>query len=235
MFKILIAAIILIVLGTLIAGLSFFNNPKVEKPATVNKTVEQKEVPAGNPSALAQAIEEVISTPLPLNADGSNLVEHVSLLEKTIQVLQKRVDNLEKLNKITNSTASSSASPTISKKAPVYISLGSETSATSQTYVSQDGFGASLDPAEFEGYTSIQLEVFLKVPALVGTAYARLYNSTDSKEVSSSEISTKVGDYTLLTSGNFTLPAGKKSYFLQLKSTESQAVYAKNPRLKINF
>lgn len=244
MFKIFIITVLLIVVGTGIAAVSFLLPKNTSTGTTLQSTPrELGDSPASQSSKLVDAINQIIQTPPPLIPGNlKSIEEHTRLLESTIGVLQKRIENLEKLNKVTNPlTASPTPSPTAQpsttpvKKSPIYIVLGNEITTISQTYTTVDAYGVSLNPADFEGYKNVQLEAFLDVPEVIGTAYARIFNTTDNKDMGGSEVSTKSRDFVLLSSDGFLLDSGKKSYYLQIKSSDGRLINVKNARLRVNF
>lgn len=147
----------------------------------------------------------------------------VKNLEDTVASLQKQIDALK-----------TSSNP-VSSKTPVYIPIGSGGVSTDQNYSSLEGFQVSIDPGDYSGYTSMVLEVNAKLSQQVGIGYVRLYNSTDNSAVSSSEVSFTSDKYTLGISSTFKLSGGKKTYQLQLKSSQGRDLYLQNVRLRVNF
>lgn len=121
------------------------------------------------------------------------------------------------------------------KKNPVvYIPLGSGDGGGDVDWRSYDSYQATFDPANFPGYTNMQLEVLYKMEALGSTGYVRLFNNTDGT-ATSPEISTTSNNFAWYTSGTFTLPAGSKVYKLQLKSPTQTNVILQLARIKVNF
>lgn len=150
----------------------------------------------------------------------------IKSLEDSVANLQKEVETLK---------GSQSTTTTTSSKAVVYIPLGSAGSSTDQNWSTLEGYQVSLDPADYPGYKSMQLEVNAKLAQSVGTGYVRLYNVTSGSAVSSSDASTTASVYTLATSGSFTISSGRKTYQLQLKTSDGFELYLQSARIKVNF
>lgn len=167
--------------------------------------------------------------PVGSNIGVSNTDSRLKNLEKTITTLQGQIDQLKGAN------PSPVTQQTNSQKTPVYIPLASVVSAGDKSYYPIPSSGVAIDPANYSGYTSMQLELSMNFGETVGTAYASVYNSTDKTTVVSSEVSTTSSTPVLLSSLGFKLPLGQKTYQLQLKSTEGFAVYANNARIKVSF
>lgn len=121
------------------------------------------------------------------------------------------------------------------KKPPLYIPLNSGGSTTDANWFSFDAYQISLDPAEYPGYFTVQLEVVGRLIQDIGTGYVRLYNRTDGIEITSSGASTASDKSVLISSGGFKLASGRKTYQLQAKSDKGIEFYIQNARLKINF
>lgn len=158
---------------------------------------------------------------------NTNFDSRLKALETSTADLKTKVDQQPTQNNTSTTTTSQ-------PRSPLYIPLGSGGSSSDSNWVSINTYEISIDPQEYSGYKDMQLEVNFKLPDLVGTAYARLYNSTDSS-ATSSEISTTSGNYVWGTSSGFTLPSGRKTYKLQLKSSQSKEVQVQSARIKVNF
>lgn len=153
----------------------------------------------------------------------------VKLLETEVADLQQRLLQLQSTGSI-----QATASPHV----PVYIPLGDSGSTNDNIgtdWFLADGFEANINPTDYPGYTSMQLEVSMRVvSSLSGVGYARVYNYTDGSSIASSDVSTSADKYSLVTSSGFKLPAGKKSYRLQIKSVAYDA-FISNARIRVNF
>lgn len=164
-------------------------------------------------------------TPNAIPTIAANNETRLKSLEEAVVNLQKQLDT-----KIPQTT------PASSKKTPVYISFGSSGSTTDRNnFYSLDYSEISLDPADFDGYTSVQLEASLRIVGDSGTAYSRLFNQTDQTAVSSSDASTTSRNFVLVSSSGFKLTNGKKTYRVQIKSSDGNDVQIQNTRVKINF
>lgn len=237
MVKILAPVIVLIVIVTAFVFIKFGSSP-ISKSVSLNpvpvttshETGASEATTSSNP--LASATNLVVT-----QTNNSSLEARVNTLEAAVSVLQRRVDFLEKNSRVTvlpNNTTTTT-STTVTKSAPVYIPLGSEGSVTSQTYINLDTFAVSIDPTDYPGQTSVSLELSMAVPAIVATGYARLYDATDGKDISGSEVSSTSGSYALLSSNGFSLSSGKKTYYLQARSSNGDIINIQNARLKVSF
>ncbi len=158
---------------------------------------------------------------------GTVTESRIQSLEASLANLTSRISVLENSSKTTTSTTSS--------KAPLYIPLGSGgNSSGDRNFVTLPSYQVSIDPGNYPGYTSMQLEVNMKLEQSVGIANARLYNSSDNSAISATA-STTSSQYITVSSGTFTLPSGNKTYILQVQSTEGYQLTVSNARIKVNF
>lgn len=146
-------------------------------------------------------------------------------LEDTVASLQQQIDVLKQTSTPTQTVG----------KTTVYIPLGSGGSSTDSNWTTMEAYQVSLDGADFPGYTSMQLEITGKLIQSAGTGYGRLYNSSDSQAVASSDVSTTSDQYVLLTSSGFKLSSGRKTYKLQIKTSNNFEFYIQTARIKVNF
>lgn len=151
----------------------------------------------------------------------------LSSLEAAITELKARVSSLEK-------ATPAPAPAAVSQKAPLYIPLGSGGQTQDTNWASLNTFQISLDPASYSGYTSMQVEVNMRLNQPGGQVYARLYNSSNSSSVSS-EVSSTSTTSSVVTSSTFTLPSGSKNYVLQAKSKDGSLIFIDYARIKVNF
>lgn len=205
---------------------------------------------AGLPENLQQETVQALPTPLPqaqvsqppkptatppvINPAGSAL-SNLSAIETRVKNLETAVTNLQ--TQLNQQSQPGQAAPTASspKRSPVYIPLGSGGQWNDQNWLSLTSYEVSVDPAEYDGYSNMQLEVNMRLVQAAGKAYARLYNVTDGSEITSSEVSTESDKSALLTSSTFKLPAGKKTYRLQIKSTYGFNIELQTARIKVSF
>lgn len=134
-----------------------------------------------------------------------------------------------------SATQNTTTQTTSTKQPPSYIPLGWQgsisttdwSSATTQTFI--------FDPADYPGFKNLVFEANLQVYQGNGTAYARLYNSSDSTFVYGTEVSTTSQSYLWVSSSSFNVPTSKKTYVLQLKTNTGYAAMVENARIKVNF
>lgn len=167
-----------------------------------------------------------------LKQDG-DLDSRVKTLETAIADIRTQVVSLSA--KSTSSTATTTTTTT-SSKYPLYIPLGGGGGPWgNQAYYSLDDYQINIDPGNYSGYISMQLEVIFRLAENAGTAYVRLLNATDNAAVSNSEVTSTGTDFVLKTSGIFTLTGGSKNYKLQVKNTEGKSLFVQNAKIKVNF
>lgn len=152
-------------------------------------------------------------------------------LQSQITDLQNQI-NLLKTGQIPSDTATTQTSTT--SKSAIYIPLGSGGTYNYRDWETLPAYEISLDPVDYPGYTSMQLEVIFRLTQ-VGDAGARLYNYTDSASVASSDVYTTSDSYSLHTSGKFNLATSRKTYRLQVKSNQTYDLMIQNVRIKVNF
>ncbi len=235
-----------VILILLVSGTFLYIRSKAEKPASpVPETVETVSKALPTPASTSnedriKALEDsVVLIAKKVGSLSSGSVQsadwrttspqtetRIKNLENTVVSLQGQIDTLK---------GTSTQTPTSSKKSPVYIPLGSNGTTNDKNWYSIANYQANINPGDYPGYTNMQLEMVMNLNEAVGTAKARLYNNTDSSAVSSSEVSTSATTATLLTSSGFTLPAGSKTYILQIQSTEGYTVNLQSARIRVNF
>lgn len=192
--------------------------PKTLPNATIDERVELLE------KGLTEVIKKVntIST----KADSS-LDARVNALEASVTDLKVQVSSL-------TSTSAAPTAASTSQKAPLYIPLGSGGQTTDTNWTNLNTIQITLDPASYAGYSSMQLEVNMRLNQPGGQVYARLYNNS-SGSATSPEISSTSTTSTVVTSGTFSLPSGAKNYILQAKSKDGSLVFLDYARIKVNF
>ncbi|MBI2600991.1 hypothetical protein HYW42_03480 [Candidatus Daviesbacteria bacterium] len=236
-----IGIIAILVISGLVYFRFFYIKDSLEEP-------QQREVPkevpfdtllTKDPGGVTDNLNILATQILNLKSANENLVKTADSknadLERRIKALEASVTQLQGQVNSSSTTAQSSTQTTTSEsKFPVYIPLGSAGTSTDQNWYSIPGFEVSLDPAEYSGYASMQLEINMRMIEKAGTAYARLYNSTDGS-ATSPEVSTTQDTFQLLASGTFKLPSSRKSYKLQLKTSQGKEIHIQNARIKVNF
>lgn len=146
--------------------------------------------------------------------------------ESSITELKARVSSLEK----------ATPAPVVSTgQSAVYIPLGSGGGPwANQDWYTTGEYEVSLDPGNYPNYTGMYLEVSFRLAEAVGTASVRLYNASDGS-ATSSQLDTTSTSFSLKTSSSFKLPAGAKTYKLQVKSSEGKNLFIQNARIRVNF
>ncbi|EKD85423.1 MAG: hypothetical protein ACD_38C00032G0005 [uncultured bacterium] len=146
--------------------------------------------------------------------------------QASLTELKVRVSALEKASP-TTSTAS---------KYPLYIPLGAGGGPwADQDWHTLTEYQAPINADNYSGYSGMQLEANFRLTEAAGTGSIRLYNVTDGSVVSSSQLDTTGTAFGVQTSGSFKLPAGQKTYTIQVKSTSSKDIFVQSARIKVNF
>lgn len=178
---------------------------------------------------LDKKVSQISGTPQVLPSPGTtDLSSRVSILETEVNDL--------KGNSTTNSgtPTSSTTSSSNTKTGPTYIPLGSSDPIGTTNWTNLDSITANINPADYPGFTSMQLVISLRLNA-GGTAYAQLINTANQSAVSNSLVSTTSTNFVLLTSGGFTLPSGNNQYEVQAKDSSGDTMFIQNARIKVNF
>ncbi|MBI2022768.1 hypothetical protein HYS97_02885 [Candidatus Daviesbacteria bacterium] len=238
MAKILIIVFAVILLSTGSAFFFYFRSnqaPKLPVVDLLSQVPVTSLPPPATPSAsAASGLVSPAKSGIVAQNTSRGAEEKVNLLETKLSVLQKRIEALEArtpstTTQTTTTTSSSTAKP------PLYIPLGSGGSFTDRVYANFGGYIVNIDPGNYSGYTSMQLEVSMRLNQPGEKVKARLFNSTEALAISTSEVSTTSASYILLTSGNFTLPSGSKTYQLQVMSTDGVETFVQTARIKVNY
>ncbi len=227
----------------IVAGLGYWRltGSKPGSPSAKTEQVADKgpiEVPKTLPEATAEdrlkSLEDIVAKlaskvnnlkPSKSDTTTGSLDSKVKDLESAVTELKARVSSLEK----------ASPAPASVSKSPLYIPLGAGGGPwTDQDYNTLNEYQASINPDSYAGYTSMQLEVNLRLTELAGTGYVRLYNVTEGSAISS-EVSTTSNTFSLQTSGTFKLPGGQKTYTIQVKSSQGKQLFVQSARIKVNF
>lgn len=241
MLKYIIGGMVVLIVASIVTYLQFFRTPqKEEEGASTNLRIAALE------TAVVDLVKQVNS--LGGASDSASLVSPTFEQTSSNLTLENRVKNMEislvdlkarltRLEEDTTTPAASTApttTTTTTSKSPAYIPIGTSGSSVSTNWTEISSLEVTIDPADYSGYKSMVLEIQLKI-FQNGTAYGRLYNKTDGTSPVGSEVSTSNTDYTSLTSGSFTIPSGKKTYRIQLKSLTGYEAFAQNARIKVNF
>lgn len=160
-------------------------------------------------------------------ADVPNLASRLSNAESAITELKARVSALEKNGTTTTTTSGN--------KYPLYIPLGSGGGPwQDQVWHTLNEYQATINPDNYSGYSSMQLEANFRLIEAAGTGSVRLYNVTDGSSISS-QVDTTDTSYGLHTSSTFKLPSGQKTYTIQVQSSSGKDLFVQSARVKVNF
>lgn len=229
----------------MIAGLGYWRYSASQQNLTDTQSSETEtgedlpslEVPKTLPGAtIEQRVKSLEDTIIKLAAQVNNLKPSASLspgtqnakltdVESAVTELKARVSILEK---------ATPAPVTVSGKATVYIPLGAGGSWSDIDWNSLTEYEISLNPDNYPGYTGMNLEVNFRLVESAGTGSVRLINVTDNSAVSE-QLDTTATAFALKTSASFKLPAGTKTYRLQVKSTQRKDLFIQSARIKVNF
>lgn len=241
MIKIILPVILVlgVVLGALYLIKVRFQSSLKAPPAVVETGITQEsnngptEVPASLPAGLDSA------SPLPENTNITTLITKVNSLENKIKVQDNTITDLT--TRLRRLEAASSAAPTAvqapaTTQAPVYIyALGTGGSVTSQDWQEVSTLSITIDPASYPGYKNMSLEALIRVKDGNGTAYARLYSSSDGQSIGESQVQTSSYLDTWVASSQTFKVSSKKAYTFQLKSLTGYDAYISNARVKVNY
>lgn len=200
---------------------------KTQSPAEVPKILPDAKV-EDRVKILEDALVEIVKRVNSLSSQGSSEGLDNSKLDPinaSISDLKNRVSSLEQVAPASIATGS---------KSTLFIPVGGSGSYGNTDWTSLSEYEISLDPAKFPDYTGMVLEVNFRMVESASTGSVRLYNVTDSSVVSS-EISTSSTNFAVGTSSSFKLPAGNKTYKLQVKVTSGKNLLLDFARVRVNF
>lgn len=233
MLKLLPVGIVILLMVAVSSYIAFFRpptNPGSPSPAAETKTTK----PSISPSASPQPVPVTAPIQSSVPTSPKDLQSQIDLLKKDIsdlktQLTQQQAQIASTQNQTTQTTQTSPP------RVPVYIPLGWVGSGSSLDFAALTTQELAIDSNDYSGYKNMQLEVNLRIYQGNGKAFARLYNNTDFTAVNGSEVSTASSDYTWVSSSTFSLPSGKKTYRIQLKSLTGYSADVQNARIKVNF
>lgn len=196
--------------------------PKTLPGASVEDRVKSLEDTVGK---LATQVNNIKPSSSQAPVSGS-LASRLTAVETALTDLKTRVAALEKATPVPAGT---------STKYPLYIPLGSGGGPWGDKgWYSLNEYQAVINADNYSGYTSMQLEANFRLVEVSGTGSVRLYNVTDSSAVSP-QLDTTANSFGTKTSGTFKLPAGQKTYTVQIKSSEGVSLFIQSARIKVNF
>lgn len=214
----------------LIAGLGYWRYSAIKQSLATPQAIKQDtgkplEVPKTLPAA---SLEDTPATTVPQAASNLNSPDpRMQAVETAVADLKARVSALEK----------TTPAPVISQvsKYPLYIPLGSGGGPwTDQTWNTLSEYQVAINPDNYPGYSSMQLEANFRLTETAGTGSVRLYNVTDSSSISS-QLDTTSASFGTQTSSTFKLPSGQKTYTIQVQSTQGKTLFVQSARIKVNF
>lgn len=194
-----------------------------QTPIEVPKTLPQASV-EDRVKALEDLVTKLVGQVNALKSPKSD--SSTASLDASITELKIRVAALEKATPTTTISTSG--------KSTVYIPLGSSGQVSDTNWVTLSTFQINLDPSQYPGYTSMQLEVTMRLNQPGGTLYARLYNSS-AGSATSSEATTTSTNAKVVTSSGFNLASGTKTYVLQAKTSDGSQGFLDYARIRVNF
>lgn len=219
MFRLFFLMVILLALtGSIIAVKQITTH---KQPVAVEQTF---------PPGLSQDLQSplALASPSP-NQQGTNspvpssskTSANTSALTAQIADLQHRVGILEQKSSAT--------------KTPLYIPLGSNGATELLDWQNLPTFSATINPADYIGYKSMQLEVSMRVYQGNGEALARLIDSNEQIVIAGSDVSTTSENYSWVSSSGFTIFPDTKTYIVQLKTTTGYEAGIQSARIKVNY
>lgn len=243
MIKLLpIAAIVLLLLGSLYY-LRFRNSGSSTTVPFLPALSSITPSPVPTSDSLAERIRVLETAVTYLLKQAGKSDSTAGKLSDNIQNTQSLDPTFESRLKLLETTtadlkASLSVTPvqvTVAKKVPVYIPLGTTWITNDQDGLVLPQFEVNINPADYAGYTSMTLEVNMRLEQKIGTAYAEVYNNTDQSTISNSQASTTLETYGTVASGNFQLANGVKTYRLKAKSSGGAQMNIQMARIRVNF
>lgn len=228
----------------ILGGLWYWRNLSLKQTLNSPKINEQIEIPVEVPKTLpgatiedrVKSLEDTLTKLVPQintlkssNSQSNNSTSsdsRIANVEAAVTDLKARVSALEK---------ATPAPAAASSKYPLYIPLGAGGGPwQDQDWHTLTEYQASINPDSYSGYASMQLEANFRLIEGVGTGSVRLYNVTDGSSISS-QIDTTSTVFGLHTSGTFKLPAGQKTYTIQVKTSQGKDLFVQSARVKVNF
>lgn len=181
--------------------------------------------------ALGNLVTQVKSGSVSLGSQNSTSTStstenRLKAIEVAIVDLQTRIKALES-NKVTTATTST--------KSDSFIPLNWTGTTTSSDWTNITSQVISINPADYSGYKSMKFEVQIKLDGSGGKGYARLFNQDDNTAITLSEASADQSTPTWVSSGAFTLPSSRKSYYLQVKSTSNYQTIVQNAQIRVSY
>lgn len=227
----------------ILGGLGYWRYVSTKTSLTTPQVSQQDQTPIEVPKTLPNAsvedrvksLEDTLGKLVPqvngLKSGSSgvstSLDSRVANVEAAVTELKARVSALEKATPAPASAGS---------KYPLYIPVGGTGGPWGdQDWLTLTEYQVNINPDNYTGYTSMQLEANFRITETGGTGYVRLYNVTGGSSVSLSDVSTTSATFGTQTSSIFKLPGGQKTYTIQVKSTGGKSLFVQSARIKVNF
>lgn len=235
----LIFLVILTVSGLLIWRFSAVTNTKTTLPSPSPKTVvnsdttnsdTSKETPQPQPE---DNIPQTTTTDKNLLKKINDAEAKIKALEGNYAILKSQIGSLAQ----SPTPAASTQQTAPAKKSPVFIPVNiSGGSVNSSDWTSLTSGTATINPADYPGYTTMNLIITLNVFQGNGRAFARIADSSNGNAITASETSTTSENATQMVSPAFTLPSSQTTYAIQLKTlTVGYPAIAGSSFIKVNF
>jgi len=239
MFKILVPLIAVAAIALFIVFKSVFLPGK----PTTNLQTQNSTNSTASSVPLTQAPSSAVSLPVGSASPSFPPKTVTTIDDSRIRTIETAIIDLRSQIAALKDTASPSPSSTISTsttstttKSPEYIPVGAgEAQMAGNNWTTIPGYEVTIDSSNYSGYKSAVLEASIRLNQPGGSIQARLYNSTDGSNVSSSDLSVTTTEYSLGTSGSFSLASGSKTYKLQLNSTNGTTSFVQSARIKVSF
>lgn len=244
MWKILPAVVVVaLIIGIAVYFIFFKNSPQTSVPQVNLKGFDISPNASLNDRVnnLEKAVNILAKQAIKNSQTGEKFDNTQDVLDNSLEgrltVLENTVNNLSPSSPSNSSAPTSNSTSIENSTSPsvLYIPLGSGGSSGDRNYITMPTFQVPINPSNYPGYTSMQLEVNMGLIQSVGSANAQLFNTTSNSAVANSQVSTVASPYAWVISTGFTLPAGNNTYVLQLQSTQGYTINAQNARIKVNF
>lgn len=226
--KFLIGSLVVFVLFNV--GYLDYKAISVPKPSSMPQVTFSPSIPTQTFPMTKIVDEKGTETLVPdYSAISDTIYDATSSLTFRIEKLEKSISSPTTSSK----TATSQVSPVLSSTVKeYYIPLGSSKLSASN-WTDLPGVEAYVAPVNFGGIKDMYFEVSLNVPSGVGTAYARLRNTTDDVSLFESEVSREGGSPGLVSSGKIPVPHTTKLYRVQVKSSLGAEIEIVSARIKL--
>lgn len=244
MLKFLPLVIVICIITAASGYFVFFASKPKPSPPVVQPAIDQlKQTTQLTASSEAEKIKLLTAAILELKSQldevkQANKAPAVAFNDTTEEItsLEDRVVNLQtQVTQLAAASTTGTTTSTSSTKSPVvYIPLGVGGQSIDLNWLTLVNYGVQINPADYPGYSSMQLEVNFNLEQASGTGYARLFNVTDSSDAGIS-VQTTITTPQWYQSYFFKPATGSKTYALQVKSATGTQIYVQSARIRVNF